>query len=70
MKTVKAKQGETLDMICRAEYGDESGYAERVFAANPGLAAHGPVLPLGAKVKLPAVAPVQDQGRKVVTLWS
>jgi phage tail protein X len=33
------------------------GLVEQVYAMNPGLAAHGPTLPLGTSVLLPVPAP-------------
>lgn len=62
------RQGEMVDMICRRAYGDESGYVEQVLDVNPGLAALGPVLPLGTKVLLPDL-PKAAPERKIVSLW-
>ena len=36
-RVVKAVQGDTVDTICRAAFGGESGYVEPVLAANPGI---------------------------------
>lgn len=60
-------QGEMADIICRRTYGDESGYVEAVLAANPGLAAKGPVLPMGTSVVLPDIE-VSTETR-VIKLW-
>ncbi|MCW4114730.1 tail protein X [Aurantimonas sp. MSK8Z-1] len=54
----RTRQGEMLDAICRARYGDESGYVERVLEANPGLADLGPVLPIGTLLTLPDLTDV------------
>lgn len=62
------RQGEMVDMICRRAYGDESGFVEKVLDVNPGLAALGPVLPLGTKVLLPDL-PKSAPERKIVSLW-
>lgn len=61
-------QGQTVDMVCRKVYGDESGYVEAVLAANPGLASKGIVLPILTKIFLPdlEITPEADQ---LVTLW-
>ena len=60
--------GETVDLICRRHYGDESGYAEAVYETNRGLAAHGPFLPVGLSILLPDMArPVAAS--PVVRLW-
>lgn len=50
-------KGEMVDLICRRVYGDESGFVERVLAANPGLADRGAVLPGGVVIELPEIAP-------------
>ncbi|WP_068634912.1 tail protein X [Thauera butanivorans] len=50
---VRAMQGDTVDLLCWRHYGRTAGVTEQVLAANPGLAAHGPVLPLGTLVELP-----------------
>ncbi len=55
------------DIICRRTYGDESGYVEAVLAANPGLAAKGPILPMGTSVVLPDI--VTSTEVPVVKLW-
>ncbi|MEM5541749.1 tail protein X [Sulfitobacter sp. AS92] len=68
MKTVRATQGQLVDDICRAHYGDESTYVEAVLGVNPGLAALGAGLPAGTLVRLPDVTPAQDV-RQTVTLW-
>jgi phage tail protein X len=61
-------QGEIVDAICRRVYGDESGYVEQVLAANPGLAALGPILPIDTSVKLPDLVKASDVV-PVVALW-
>ena len=68
MKSIRATQGQLLDDVCRAHYGEESRYVEAVLEANPGLAALGPRMPAGTVVQLPDVNPVQDV-RQTVTLW-
>jgi phage tail protein X len=68
MDTVRALQGDTLDAICWRYYGRTAGVVEQVLEANPGLAEHGPVLPLGTLVRMPAVA-TQAERRDVVNLW-
>lgn len=67
MRTVIANQGDTVDLICWREYGRTDGVTEAVLEANPGLADHGAVLPLGTQVSLPDVTPTQKQ--TTVTLW-
>lgn len=55
------------DIICRRTYGDESGYVEAVLAANPGLAAKGPILPMGTVVVLPDIETSTEV--PMVRLW-
>ncbi|GHG11308.1 tail protein X [Paracoccus aerius] len=60
--------GETVDLICRRHYGDESGFAEAVYDANRGLAALGAILPGGVAIVLPEVASAV-QTDPVIRLW-
>lgn len=53
MRQVQTIDGDMVDMICRRHYGDETGFAELVYQANPGLADLGPRLPAGLSVNLP-----------------
>lgn len=65
----RTRQGEMVDAICRRVYGDESGYAEAVLDANPGLAASAETLPAGQMLVLPDVI-VQTEASKIVQLWN
>lgn len=67
MATVRAAQGDTLDLICWRHYGRTTGVVEQVLEANPGLARLGPILPHGTLVQLPEIA-TQPQ-RQTVQLW-
>lgn len=67
MATVRAAQGDTLDLICWRHYGRTAGVVEQVLEANPGLARLGPILPHGTLVQLPEIA-TQPQ-RQTVQLW-
>lgn len=49
----RALQGDTIDQLCWRYYGRTAGVVEQVLQSNPGLAAHGPVLPMGTLVELP-----------------
>ena len=68
----------TVDLLCfeqafaalkdRRMAGRLSGYVEATFAANPGLADHGPLLPRGLRVNLPAFR-VEEPDRTPQRLW-
>lgn len=62
------RQGETVDLACLAHYGRTAQVVEVVIDANPGLAALGPVLPLGTKITMPDISLGKDQPR-LVKLW-
>lgn len=49
-------QGDTVDLVCWRVYGRTHGAVEAVFAANPGLADYGVVLPLGTVIEMPELA--------------
>lgn len=66
-RQVYARQGDTIDMICRRYYGETAEITERVYRANPGLCELGPVLPIGTAVRLPDVEPKRQ--RASVQLW-
>ncbi len=65
---VRANHGDTVDTLCWRYYGRTAGVTEQVLDANPGLSAHGPILPMGLEVELP------DQPTQPVTtrlqLWN
>ncbi|BBE51132.1 tail protein [Ferriphaselus amnicola] len=50
---VIALQGDTLDALCWRHLGTTAGVTEQALELNPGLAAHGPILPMGLTVTLP-----------------
>lgn len=51
-----SKEGEALDEIVWRHYRAEiRGAFETVLEANPGIAAMGPILPLGTRVVLPVI---------------
>lgn len=64
---VIAQQGDTVDDLCWRHLGS-SAAVEETLEANPGLAALGPVLPIGTAVQLPE----QDsapQNHTLIQLW-
>lgn len=58
--------GDMLDAICKARLGSEQ-HAPAVLAANPGLAALGPVYAAGITILLPVVSNPVVTGE--VRLW-
>lgn len=67
MAEVRSQQGDMVDLICYRRYGYTAGVTEQVLDANPGLAALGPILPIGTVVNLPDVA--EKQNDSVIKLW-
>ena len=64
----RTKDNDVLDAVCAQYYGDTHYNIVDVIAANPGLAANGPVLPSGILIELPdfaADAPV----KQTLRLW-
>lgn len=52
--TVTSLQGDMLDQVCLRHLGSTAGTVEATLALNPGLAALGPILPMGTAITLPA----------------
>lgn len=65
--SVTSVQGDTVDLICARHYGYTAKVTEDVLAANPGLAALGVQLPVGTRVKLPAITPAPI--KNTIKLW-
>jgi phage tail protein X len=53
MAQYRTREGDMLDAICKAWYGESSRYTEAVLESNPGLADLGAVLPAGVIIELP-----------------
>lgn len=66
--TVRAMQGDTVDLICLRHYGRTAGVTERVLFENTGLADLGAILPMGTEVKLPK-EPDEVRASAPVQLW-
>lgn len=64
---VAAHQGDTVDLICHRHLG-RTDIVVGVLDANPGLAALGPILPMGTEVVLPDSAPAAAT-KTLVQLW-
>jgi phage tail protein X len=65
MKTVRAQQNDTVDLIAFRHYGDSS-MVEAILEANPGLARLGIHLPHGTEINLPDRKVTPSRG---VNLW-
>lgn len=65
-RTVRARQGDTLDALCWRHLGRTTGAVEATLDANPGLARLAADIPQDTAVTLvaPAAAPA-----KLVNLW-
>lgn len=63
----RSKEGDVLDALCLKHYGTE-GHVDAVLAANPGLAALGPVMPSGVIVTFPEVEESAPE-QAVIRLW-
>lgn len=66
MTTYRTNDGDMIDALCKAHYGRED-MTVAVYEANPGLAARGPILPMGVVITLPDAAP--PEVRKPIRLW-
>lgn len=62
------KQGQTVDLVCLDFYGRTRDVTEAVLDANPGLAAHGPFLPIGTVIVMPDID-ARPVARPLVSLW-
>lgn len=66
---VLSQHGETLDQVCWRALGS-TDQVDAVYAANRGLAAHGPILPDRTPVQLPETVSRAAPLRETVTLWN
>lgn len=69
-RTVTAEAGETLDALCWRALGTTAPL-ETIYAANPGLAALGRILPTGTAVLIPDAATTATPAplRETIQLW-
>lgn len=65
---LRTQQNETVDAVCWRHYGRTAGVVEAVLDANPGLADHGPVLPIGLLINMPEQQTAAPE-RQMVQLW-
>lgn len=68
-RTLHARQGDTLDALLARDLALGSEAIGIVLAANRGIAALGPVLPLGTPVVVPDDAIAAPVKVAVVNLW-
>lgn len=68
MNVTVTTEGTTVDLLCWQVLGTDTA-APAVLAANPGLAALGPFLPIGTVVELPDLRPEPARIRQPVRLW-
>lgn len=66
MAQYRTRDGDVIDLICKAHYGRED-MTVTVYEANPGLAARGPVLPKGIWITLPD--PTPETTDQPIRLW-
>lgn len=66
MSEIITRDGDMLDELLWQHLGTDAQIAAG-FEANPGLAALGPVLPAGLRVRLPEARPLRQGGQ--VRLW-
>jgi phage tail protein X len=66
------KDGDVLDLLCYKQYPNQDYLAitMMVYAANPGLAAHGPILPAGLIIEFPEAPTIKPKKINVVKFWS
>jgi phage tail protein X len=68
MATYRTKDGDMLDMICIAHYGQAGRYVESVLDANSGLAELGLVFSSGQFIELPDLLALKSRNT-AVRLW-
>lgn len=67
--TIHARQGDTLDQLLHRDRALGPEALGTVLAANPGLAALGPVLPTGTAVVVPPAAQTAPVERQLLNFW-
>ena len=63
-----AMQGDSIDSLCYRHLGN-SDAVETVLDQNPGLAALGPILPMGTVVTLPDASAASAKKKDLIQLW-
>ncbi len=65
---VRARQNDTLDLLCWRYLGQTGDVVEAALMLNPGIAEFGPILPHGHLVTLPDQRPAPSRNQ-TVQLW-
>jgi phage tail protein X len=66
---VRARQHDTLDLLCWRHLGATANLVEAALALNPGLADCGPILPHGRLVTLPEPTATPTNTTQGIHLW-
>lgn len=70
MRVTKTIAGDSVNrLLWRELRRDDDSAEEALWAVNPGLAAHGPLLPAGVRVVLPDLDKRRRQAQRAVTAW-
>jgi len=62
---VRTQQNETVDALSWRHYGRTAGVVEAVLNANPGVADHGVVLPMGLLIEMPDTTSTPSKGNLI-----
>lgn len=66
-ETIVTVEGDMVDLLAFRRFGDSSVTTETIYAANPGLAELGPILPAGVTINIPV--PIERQRSTTERLW-
>lgn len=66
---IRAKQGDTLDLLCWRHLGTTVGVVEQALELNAGLAKQQAVLPQGCLVNLPEPVASPTKTQHLIQLW-
>ncbi|MGS0744010.1 tail protein X [Glaciimonas sp. GG7] len=66
---VRARQHDTLDLLCWRHLGATANVVEAALELNPGLADLGPIIAHGRLIRLPALAASPTNSTQTIHLW-
>lgn len=69
VETVKAEGFTVAALVWRLLRRQPVGFVAKVLDVNPGLAALGPLLPVGTVIRFPIEQATEQPRREVVKLW-